>query len=144
MASASTFVWEKAASTGHALMPDNSVPLHMSLVPFKLLPQHWMLEWMRQSQSVCIPFNSNTWDFSCLPSHWAALSAGFHSQMLCGLLFLAHTLFHWKGWCGAVIPSFSGELLQLRFPFWFLSDTHACFSLTLPTSLPPGSFFLYL
>ena len=41
MASASTSVWEKAALPSLTLVPDNSVFSHMSLVPFKLLLQHW-------------------------------------------------------------------------------------------------------
>ena len=44
MASTNTSVWEKAAPPALALKPDNSVSPHMSLVPFKLLPQHWSSE----------------------------------------------------------------------------------------------------
>ena len=41
MASASTFVWQKAAPPALALIPDNSVFPSMSLAPLELLPQHW-------------------------------------------------------------------------------------------------------
>ena len=48
MASSSTFVWQKAATPPPApaltLVPDNSVPYSMSLVPFELFPQHWSSE----------------------------------------------------------------------------------------------------
>ena len=40
------------------LMPNNSVPPCMSLVPFKMLPQHWSSELMSLS-SVCRPFRRN-------------------------------------------------------------------------------------
>ena len=49
MVSARIFVWEKAALPVLTLTPDTSFPPHMSLVPFKLLPQHWSSERMSLS-----------------------------------------------------------------------------------------------
>ena len=40
MASSSTFAWQKAAPPALTLS-DTSVPPHVSMVPFKLLPQSW-------------------------------------------------------------------------------------------------------
>ena len=57
--SASTSIWEKDAPPGLTLMPDNSVPPHMSLVPFELLPQWWTLEGISLSKLVCGPFKRN-------------------------------------------------------------------------------------
>ena len=62
MASASTSVWEKAAPLALSLKPDNSVPPHMSLVPFELLPQCQSSEGVSLSKSVCWPFKRNAWD----------------------------------------------------------------------------------
>ena len=44
MAFASTSVWKNTTPPILVLMPDDSVPPHVSLVPFKLLPQHWSSE----------------------------------------------------------------------------------------------------
>ena len=54
VASLSTLYWEKAAP----LMPDNSVPLHISLVPFKLPPQGWSSEQVSPCKSVCSLFKN--------------------------------------------------------------------------------------
>ena len=52
VASANISVWEKTAPQALALVPDNSFPPHMSLVPFKLLPQHWNSEGVSPSNSM--------------------------------------------------------------------------------------------
>ena len=53
MASANTSVWEKTATTPVlALLPDNSIFPHMSLVPFKLLSLLWSSEGMSQIKSM--------------------------------------------------------------------------------------------
>ena len=55
VASASTFVWEKAISPpACTLILETSAPPHMSLVPFELLPQCWSLERVSQSKSMCV------------------------------------------------------------------------------------------
>ena len=63
MASASTSFWEKAAAHPHPLalilMLDNSVPPHMSLMTFNLLPPCWISEGVSPSKSVHGPFKSN-------------------------------------------------------------------------------------
>ena len=58
MASASTSVWEKVASLALILVPNNSVPPHVSLAPFKLLPQCWSSEGVSLSKSMCGPFKN--------------------------------------------------------------------------------------
>ena len=45
---------EKAALPALTLMPDNSVPPHISLVPFKLLPPCWSSEQVTVSKSLCV------------------------------------------------------------------------------------------
>ena len=89
MASASTSFWEKAAFPALALMPDNSFPPHMSLVPFELLPQCWSSEGVSSSMSVCGPLRGIAWDSRSPPSHLATIPSGFHSQKLQGPIFLA-------------------------------------------------------
>ena len=44
MGSTSSFVWEETAPPVLTLKPDNSVPPCLSLVPLKLLLQHWSSE----------------------------------------------------------------------------------------------------
>ena len=56
MTSVSTSVWKKVAQPALALMSDSSVPPHMSLVPFKLLPQCWSSEQVSPSKSMNGPF----------------------------------------------------------------------------------------
>lgn len=52
MASANTSVWEKTTSPALVLMPDNSVPPPMSLVPLELLPQRWSSEGVSPGKSM--------------------------------------------------------------------------------------------
>ena len=62
MASASTFVWQKAApEPALAPTPDSLVPAHVSLVPFELLSQCWSPEPVRPSEPACGPFKRNCW-----------------------------------------------------------------------------------
>nr|KAF6469772.1 hypothetical protein HJG59_011134 [Molossus molossus] len=51
-ASDSTSVQEKAASPALAPVPNNSVLLHMTLVPFKAPPPLWSLDRVTRSKSV--------------------------------------------------------------------------------------------
>ena len=43
-----------------AMMPDNSIPSHMCLVPFKLLLQHWSSQGMSASKTEHRPFKRNS------------------------------------------------------------------------------------
>lgn len=95
MSSASTSVWEKVASPAIALIPGNSVPPYMSLVTFELQLQCWSSERVSPRKSMCGPFKWNTWDSSCSTSHSVTIPAGFYSQKLWGILFLALKL--WAG-----------------------------------------------
>ena len=55
----SIFVWEKAALPALILKPGNSVPPHMSLTPFKMLPRHWSSERASLSKFIWEPFKRN-------------------------------------------------------------------------------------
>ena len=76
--------WEKAAPPALTLEPENSVPPHMPLMLFKLLPQCWSSEQVSLSASKPIhrPFKKNFWNFRNLLSHSAIISTVFHSQKL--------------------------------------------------------------
>ena len=63
------FIWEKAAAPALTLMPDTSVPLCISLVPFELLPQCWGSEGVSASKSMNGPFKR-----SCLGLWKASIS----------------------------------------------------------------------
>ena len=68
-------VWKKAApSPILALMPDNSVPSHMFVVPFELLSQHWSSEIVTLCKSVHRPFMR---DCLGLQNSSASIPAGF-------------------------------------------------------------------
>ena len=88
MASASTTVLEKAAPAALALMPDCPIPPHVSLVPFKLLPQCWSLEQVRLSKSVCSPLRGTSWDSRSPVSHSATS----------WLVFAAKSCGHFSSW----------------------------------------------
>ena len=88
-ASASTFIWQNAAlPLALTLMPDNSVPSHMSLVPFKLLPQCWSSEGLSLCKSVLGFFKWNSLGLQNPPSHSAIIPLDFCSQKLWELPFL--------------------------------------------------------
>lgn len=57
-------VWEKTAPPTLTLKPDNSISSHMSLTPFKLLPQSWSSEGLSPSPSKFAhePFKRNVYD----------------------------------------------------------------------------------
>ena len=55
MASAGISTWERAAPPALAWMPENSVPPHMSLVPFKLLPQCWSSKQVSATMGMSAP-----------------------------------------------------------------------------------------
>lgn len=102
MASASISIWNKVASSALSLNPDNSVPSHMSLVPFKLLPQCWSLEQVKLSVS-----KYTCWDSSSSSFHSATISIGFHSQKLWELIFPA--LEPWAGELGIGLGPFTSQ-----------------------------------
>lgn len=89
MAFDSTSSWEKAVLSPLILIPHNSVPPCMSLLPFDLLPQCLSSEQVNPSKPMCGPFKRNTWDPSSPVSHSTTIPIGFHSQQLWELLFLA-------------------------------------------------------
>ena len=89
MASGGTSLWKIPASPVLVWMPDNSVPLYMSLMPFQLLPQLWSSEGVSLSKSLHKPFKRNFLGPRSPPSHLAITPAGFYSQKLWGLLFMA-------------------------------------------------------
>ena len=92
MASASTSVWEKAAFPALTLMPNNSFPTYMSVMPFKLLPLRWSSEGVSANKSVCRPFKKNCLGLQKFPSSSASIPAVFHSQKLWGTL----SSWHWS------------------------------------------------
>ena len=69
-------------------MPDTLFPLHIPLVPFKVLPQCWSLEGVKLSKSMCGALQEempeNPMISSTIPTH-----TGFYSQKLWGFIFLA-------------------------------------------------------
>ena len=71
-----------------ALLPNNSVLSHMSLVPFRLLPYCWSSEGVSPSKFVCGPFKRKAWGSRRPPSPSASIPSDFYSQGLWGLLFL--------------------------------------------------------
>ena len=85
-----------------ALMPDTSVPPHMPLVPFKLLPRCWSSEGVSQNKFVCGPFKRNCLGIQqFLPqtqSHW------FLQPEVMGTCLLGTGTLGWEAWCGAGIP----------------------------------------
>ena len=72
-----------------ALMPDNSVPPPMSLVPFNMLPLHWSSEEVSLSKSVHGPFKRTCLGIQKFISSRTSIPAGFYNQKSRGLVFLA-------------------------------------------------------
>ena len=91
MASVSPCAWEIASPPVVVLKPDNSIPPHMSLVPFELLP-------------ICGPFKGNAWDSRSPLSH----SATKFTARSYGTSLLGTGTLGWETWCGAGILCFSG------------------------------------
>ena len=128
MASASTFVWEKAI----ALMSEISFLPYMSLVPFELLLQHWNSQG-RYQVSLCIgPLRGTAWDSKSILSHSSTTSDHFYRQKLKGLLFLAL-----KPWARG--PGIGMEALVPRYPCPFLFNPCGCGTNPFHGSTPPIS-----
>ena len=136
-----TFLSERKLSPALALMPDTSVPPHMSLVPFKLLPQWWSSERVSLSKPMCGFSKRSCWvlqkflSLTQSPLVFAARSYGDLSS------------WHWNPWlwylmwgCGSSSP---------RYPSWiFIHHTRCgtspfCIS-TPPTSLSGCGFFNFM
>ena len=96
MASTRTFVWEKDALLALALMPDNSVPSYMSLVPFKLLPSAGAQREQVRVNPFAGPLREIVCNSSSPLSHPASIPTGFYNQELWRLLFLALELCAWE------------------------------------------------
>ena len=144
MASASTSVWEKAAFPALTLMPNNSFPTYMSVMPFKLLPLRWSSEGVSANKSVCRPFKKNCLGLQKFPSSSASIPAVFHSQKLWGLVFLAL-----KSCAGGPCVRFKlltplGVSLKPRYPPQFLSATHGYGTSLFLVSAPRTSLMLLL
>ena len=101
--------------SGRKLLPssclilDNSVPPCMSLMPFNLLPACWNSEGVSPSKSVYGTFKRNCQGVQQFLFSTVLIPAGFYSQKLWGLTFLA--LEPWAGGPGEgltpVIPEIS-------------------------------------
>lgn len=87
---------------GLALKPVNSVSAHMCLVFYKLPPYTGaQSKCICYRASLCVATQGEHLGLPSPPSHSDKIPAGFHSQILWELLFLA--LVPWAG-CGAEIP----------------------------------------
>ena len=132
MASASTFIWKKAAPQALTLMPDNSVPPWLSLVPLSCCPSAGL----RVGESVPEPCKRN-----CLGLHQpsdctASVPAVFHSQKLWGLF---PALEPWAGgleWAGTPDSSGGTSEAQISLPI-FISPMWGTNSFLI--SVPPTS-----
>ena len=90
-----------------ALMPDNSVLPHMSLMPFNLLTPLWGSEGESPSKSVHGPFKRNCLGLQKLMSSSVSIPTGCYSQKLWGLFFWA--LEPWVGWRGVGLGPLSPQ-----------------------------------
>ena len=81
--------------TALVLMPDNSVPPHMSLMPFNLLLPCWSLEGVSLSKFMPRPLNRICLRFQQFLSSTASILSGFYSHRLWKPIFLA--LGTWDG-----------------------------------------------
>lgn len=70
------FCMRKAVPPDLTLKPDNSVPSAF----WAIAPGLELRASESISKSICKPFKRNGWDFSTSASHWATISAVFHSQ----------------------------------------------------------------
>ena len=116
MASARTSVWEKAALPALLPITENSVSPHMSLLPFRLLPQHRSSEPVILSKCVGGPFKRNCLGFRQFLSSTASIPMGFPSQKLWGLVFQTLEI-----WAGGLVwgwdPGSSGKTSAAETPF---------------------------
>ena len=92
-----------------ALMQDTSVPPHMSLVLFKVLPQYWSPEGVSLSKFVHWALQEEMADNPSVSST-DPNPIGFYSQKFWELTFLA--LEPWAGWSGVGL----GSLKPTRYP----------------------------
>ena len=90
------------------LMPDNSVPPRVSLAPFKWLELR-RVSWREPMRS---PLKGTAWDSRSPLSPSSSIPAGFYSQKLWGLLFLA--LGPWAGGPAMGPPGSSGETSEAQ------------------------------
>ena len=135
LASASTSVWEKGTLPALVLNPDNSLPLHMPLVPFEY--------WSSDGVSPCAgPIRGTAWESRSLLSHSATSPAGSYIQTLWRLFFLKP--FPLKPWVGVPDTGLGalasqGGSPQLRYPSQFLSTSCGCGTSQFCASTPPTS-----
>ena len=130
-------------------MLNNSVPPHMYLAYFGCSPSAaGQSISLSASKSVLGPFKRNTWGSSSPPSHSATILAGFYSQKLWRLLFLA--LEPWAGEPGVELGNLApqGGHPQPRYPSQFLTTAHGCgaspFHIsTLPTSFDVAASYIF-
>ena len=114
-----------------ALIPDISVPPHMSQVPFSLLLLWWSSEGV-SSVSLCVgPFIGTAWDSSSL-SFTASLPSGVYSQKLADLFSR-----QWNPGLGGQV--YSWDPLLPRYQSLFLSATNGCGTSPFHNSVPPIS-----
>ena len=76
--------WRKLPLSGLTPMPDYLFPSSISL-----MFQHWNSEWVRSCKSMSRLFKRNAWGSRNTPPHSTTIWAGFYSQELWRLLFLA-------------------------------------------------------
>ena len=69
----------KLPPTTLALMPDNSVPPHISLMPFNLMSPQLSSEGVSPNKSVCGPFKGNCLGYQQCLSSTASIPTGFNS-----------------------------------------------------------------
>ena len=145
MASASISAWEKAAPSSYFGARQFSSS-HKFLVPFELLPPYWSSEQVILSKCVHGPFERNTWDSTSPPSPSPTLLAGFYSQKLWGLLFLAPELWAGSlvwGWGEPFDPQRGISAAEIPLPIFihhtWVWDQRICIS-TPPTSLSVASY----
>ena len=108
-------------------MPDNSVPPHVSLIPFYLMPRCWSSERVSPI-SLCVgPLRENAWDSRNLLS-LSYNPAAFHSQKLWGLLFPA--LESWAGgpgvWLGPLAHGIPLPIFLRHSWVWDQTVPHLC------------------
>ena len=114
------FLSERKLSSNSRLIPDTLVSPCMPLVPFKLLPLCWSSEGVSLSKSMHESCRKNCLGVHEFLSSTTSIPAGFYSQELWGLLFLAV-----KPWAGG--PGGAGT-------------TCGCMTNPFHISTPPTSF----
>ena len=122
----------KSCPSAVSLMPDNSVPPHMSLMTFNLLLWCWSSEEVSPSKSVHELFKRNCLGLQKLLSPTASIPSSFYSQKLWRFIFLAL-----EPWTGVLVWGWDPWLL--RCTSQFLSTTHWCGISPFHISTPPTS-----